>query len=198
VRTCDGFFFPLSNSPGGRENQSDMCQALCPAAETTVFYMGGDGDIESATGRNGQSYTSLANASRYQRGFDASCSCRKTGESWTSALREAEGMLDRQRGDVIVSEKRAAELSQPRQDTRAETRRRQQAKVEPTPAEEQPMSSLNSPTAGTESAGVGPQGAGSNPTLRQGLGTRREIQTADGEKRTIRVVAPGLSPQTVQ
>ncbi len=195
VRTCDGFFFPLSNSPGGRESQNDMCQALCPAAETAVFYMSGDGDIESATGRNGQSYTSLANASRYTRGFDASCSCRKTGETWRAALRDAEDMLDRRRGDVIVSEKRAAELSQPRQDNRAETRRRQQAKVDVPPVDELPMNSTNSPTASNDSAGVGPQGAGVGPTLRQGLGVLREVQTADGEKRTVRVVAPGIAPQ---
>ncbi|MGL4973896.1 MAG: hypothetical protein ACRC56_01270, partial [Bosea sp. (in: a-proteobacteria)] len=135
---------------------------------------------------------------RYTRGFDASCSCRKTGETWRAALQEAEEMLDRRRGDVIVSEKRAAELSQPRQESRAETRRRQQARAEAPVAEELPMNSTNSPTATNDSAGVGPQGAGVGPTLRQGVGTRREIQTADGETRSVRVVAPGISPQAVQ
>ena len=94
VRTCDGFFFPLANSSGGRESADDMCQALCPAAETNVFYMGGSGEIESAMGRTGP-YTNLANASKYTRSFDAACTCRRPGESWSSALAEAEQMLER-------------------------------------------------------------------------------------------------------
>jgi hypothetical protein len=207
VRTCDGFFFPLANSPGGRDNQDDMCQALCPAAETEVFYMAGDGDIQNATRRGGGTYAGLANAGRYQRQFDASCSCRKQGQSWAQALAEAEDMLDRRRGDVMVTEQRAAEMSRarPTQQSRRETERRGRSAEQPpaAPAAEQAAdaaaaraldaSGRSAPTASTESAGIGPSGLNAG-TVATGQGERRVVTNSAGEKRTVRIVAPALSP----
>jgi Protein of unknown function (DUF2865) len=189
VRTCDGFFFPLSNSPGGRENQAEMCAALCPSAEMQVFYMSGNGNIESAVGRGGQSYTSLPNAGKYIRSFDPTCGCRKQGESWTIALRDAERMLDRQRGDLIVTQAKADELSKPR----GIATPRKQKNV---PAAQTPTATPEIiPTAGTESSGIGSQDAVGSDTLGQGLGLRRDVTGANGEKKSIRIVAPNLAPQ---
>lgn len=213
VRTCDGFFFPLANSPGGSDGQNEMCRALCPAAETEVFYMAGDGDIQNASRRGGGTYAGLANAGRYLKQFDPSCSCRKAGQSWAQALRDAESMLDRRRGDVIVSEQRAAELSRPRTETpsqatqrtrREEERlRRQQAVAPQAPAsdvasEEAARRAIdeagrNAPTAGTASAGIGPSNLGTG-TVTANQGERRELTSSSGEKRTVRIVAPNLSP----
>jgi Protein of unknown function (DUF2865) len=206
VRTCDGFFFPLANSPGGRGGQADMCQALCPAAETEVFYMAGDGNIENASRRGGGTYAGLPNAGKYLRQFDASCSCRKQGQSWAQALASAEEMLDRRRGDVIVTEKRAEEMSRPRLDPRArredERTRRQQAAApaaadaaDAAAAKALEEAGRNAPTAGVESSGIGPR------SLDGGLvgahqGERRELVNSSGEKRTVRIVAPTLSPVT--
>jgi Protein of unknown function (DUF2865) len=189
VRTCDGYFFPLSNSPGGRENQAEMCAALCPSAEMQVFYMSGNGDIESAVGRGGQSYASLPNAGKYIRSFDPTCGCRKQGESWTAALRDAERMLDRQRGDVIVTQAKADELSKPR--GIATPRKQKNAPVAQTPI----VASEAIPTAGTESSGIGSQDTAGGDTLGQGLGLRRDVTGANGEKKSIRIVAPNLAPQ---
>lgn len=207
VRTCDGFFFPLANSPGGRENQEDMCQALCPAAETEVFYMAGDGDIQNATRRGGGSYAGLANAGRYLRQFDASCSCKKQGQSWAQALAEAEDMLDRRRGDVMVTEQRAAEMSRarPTQQSRREPERRgqtgEQAPVAPASvvaadaaaARALEASGRSVPTAGTESAGIGPNGVTSG-TVTAAQGERRTVTNSAGEQRTVRIVAPAFTP----
>ena len=41
VRMCDGFPFPLSISPGGREGADAMCQALCPGAPAKAFFKSG-------------------------------------------------------------------------------------------------------------------------------------------------------------
>ncbi len=210
VRTCDGSFFPLSNSPGGRGGQQEMCQALCPGAETEVFYMGGSGNIEDAVNRNGRGYLSLANANRFTRQFDSSCSCRKPGQSWAQALTDAEDMLDRRRGDIMVTEQRAAEMSRPRvgapeqrAETRAEARRRQQqqaalaqeAAADNADARAVEQAGRSAPTAGTESAGIGGNGAGAS-TVNASQGELREITTPSGERRTVRVVAPALSPVT--
>ncbi len=211
VRTCDGFFFPLANSPGGREGAEEMCQALCPAAETKVFFMPGDGNIEGAVGRGGVAYASLPNAGRYLRQFDPSCSCRKPGQSWAEALAEAEEMIERRRGDILVTAQRAEEMSRPgRAETRPNDSRRrrteeqqrqrtdealQQAAREDAAAQRAlDEQARQAPTASTESSGIA-SGGGGGRTVGAGQGERREVVTPGGERRSVRVVAPGLSPQ---
>jgi hypothetical protein len=198
VRSCDGFFFPLSTSPGGREGADEMCQALCPAAETNVYYMGGSGDIESAVGRGGSAYTSLANASRYTRSFDATCTCRRPGESWSKTLSEAEEMIERRKGDVIVSAQRAEELSKPRETRRTERERKRTPESRATDAanavNEPSATASSTPTSGTESAGIGPKTVDTG-TVGVDQGQTRKLTTADGETRTVRIVAPAVTPQ---
>ncbi len=113
VRLCDGYFFPLATTGGNRQAAQQMCQAQCPAAETRLFFMPGDSEIEHAAAADGTPYTSLANAFRYRTTFDPTCGCRQDGQSWVDALQGAEQMLG-SRGDVIVSAEMARELSLPR------------------------------------------------------------------------------------
>jgi len=198
VRSCDGFFFPLANSPGGREGADEMCQALCPGSEVSAFGMSNGGDIQNAVSRStGQPYSSLPNAGRYQRSFDSTCTCKAPGQSWSQVLRQAEQLLDKRKGDVILSEQRAAELSRPRAvpdpKKRGGTPAPQPVAATPDLPEEKPMPSENSPTAGTESAGVGPQSVGET-VLDRGDGLRRESRSVTGEKRSVRIVAPNLAP----
>ena len=212
VRTCDGFFFPLANSPGGRESQSDMCQALCPAAETELMYMGGDGNIENAARRGGGTYSSIANAGKYLRQFDAACSCRKQGQSWAQALADAESLLERRRGDVLVTEQRAEEMSRarttPRTRREVERQLRAQADVAPqAPASEVAADAAaaraleamgrSAPTASTESSGIGPSSLGTG-TVSANQGERRVVTNSAGETRTVRIVAPALTPPSLQ
>ncbi len=197
VRTCDGYFFPLANNPGGRDSGDEMCQALCPGTETLAYGMTNGGEIQNAVARStGQPYASLPNAGKYQRSFDAACTCRAPGQSWAQALRNAEYLLDKRKGDVIVTEQRAAELSRPREAKPDPRRRNAQPAPQPAAVEipdEKPMPSENSPTAGTESAGVGPQSVGER-VLDKGDGLKRETQSVTGERRTVRIVAPNLAP----
>lgn len=197
VRTCDGYFFPLANNPGGRDSGDEMCQALCPGTETLAYGMTNGGEIQNAVARaTGQPYASLPNAGKYQRSFDAACTCRAPGQSWAQALRNAEYLLDKRKGDVIVTEQRAAELSRPREAKPDPRRRNAQSVPQPAAVEipdEKPMPSENSPTAGTESAGVGPATVGER-VLDKGDGLKRETQSVTGERRTVRIVAPNLAP----
>jgi hypothetical protein len=201
VRTCDGFFFPLANNPGGRDSADEMCQALCPGVETHAYGMSNGGDIQNSVARaTGQPYSSLPNAGKYQRSFDAACTCRGQGQSWAQALKEAEYLLDKRKGDVIVTEQRAAELSRPREAAKPDPKRRgavpaptAQPTAIPEIPDEKPMPSENSPTAGTESAGVGPSSVGER-VLDKGDGLKRETRSVTGERRTVRIVAPNLAP----
>lgn len=198
VRTCDGYFFPLGNSPGGRDGQDEMCQALCPGTETLAFGMSTGGDIQNAVARgSGTPYSSLENAGKYIRSFDSACTCRAPGQSWSQALRNAEELLDKRKGDVIVTEQRAAELSRPKPDPKRRTATpapAQQQPILPDAADDKPMPSENSPTSGTESAGMGPQSVEPEKVVQQGDGVKKESRSVTGERRTVRIVAPNLAP----
>lgn len=201
VRSCDGYFFPLANSPNGREGQDEMCQALCPGTETTAFGMSNGGDIQNAVQRStGTPYASLPNAGKYTRSFDAACTCKARGESWAQVLRNAEDLLEKRKGDIIVTEQRSLEMSRPKPDPKADPKAdaKRKGQTAPAPAAadpaDVPMPSENSPTSGTESAGMGPQTVEPDKTVQQGTGVKKESQSVTGERRTVRIVAPNLAP----
>ncbi len=192
VKTCDGSYFPLSSAPGGRQNADEMCQALCPGTETVAFaYPGGDEGITRAVSVSGSKpYTSLANAFKYRKSFDESCACKKGNESWAVVLRRAESMLEQKKGDVIVTAEKAEEMSRPKA-VQARKAAEKKANDESQAAAE---SAAAAPTAGKESAGIGPQSIENNTIVGQGEGPKREVVTSDGQKKTVRVVAPNLIP----
>jgi hypothetical protein len=116
VRTCDGFFFPVSYSAHSQnpDRLADLCRAQCPAAETQVFTYSPARDITDAVSINGTPYMSLSNALRYRKTFDAACTCRPPGMSWAQTLEGAERLLQGNRRDLIVTPEKAEEMSRPR------------------------------------------------------------------------------------
>ena len=119
VRTCDGFFYPISfaTNPGRFAEDEKTCQKSCPAAEVMLFTHRNPGeDINQALSVNGgQPYSSLPNAFKYRQAWDNSCSCRRAGESWAQTLKNIDDTTVEQ-GDIVVNEQRAKQLSQPRVD----------------------------------------------------------------------------------
>jgi hypothetical protein len=190
VRTCDGYFFPLANSPGGREGQDEMCQALCPGTETLAFGMSNGGDIQNAVSRStGTPYASLPNALKYTRSFDATCTCRAPGQSWAQALQDAESLIEQRKGDIIVTEQRSLEMSRPKPEAPARGKKGAANAPEAKPAPAAPA-----PTVLQAAPGVGPQRIDSEKTVQQGDGLKRESKSVTGERRTVRIVAPNLAP----
>lgn len=193
VRACDGYFFPLPTNR--RDGAEDMCQALCPNTQTLVYFMSGDGAIERAGNREGKPYTELPTAGKYKKSFDPACSCRKPGESWAAALQPAENMLKSGRGDMIVTEEKAEELSRPRA-AAASTRR-----PAPAPAaeadEETPVDPSTLPTASNESSGIGPQTIREEQTVGAREGQIRETVNESGQRAKVRVVAPNIFVEPV-
>ena len=115
VRMCDGYYYPISYSAGPNKFPDDekTCQASCPAAEAQLFTHRNPGeDINHAVSQGGQPYTAIPNAFRYRQSFDNACTC-KGGAS--QALKDGQDPPP-QGGDVIVSEERAKQMSQPRLD----------------------------------------------------------------------------------
>jgi hypothetical protein len=208
VRTCDGYFFPLSSAPGGRQNADEMCQALCPGSETVAFSMGGSDDaLSRAISLRGTPYASLPNAFRYTKGFDESCSCKKEGQSWASLLRQAESMLGERRGDIFVTAEKSEEMSRPKltpaqakeqakdlaKDQARDKKAAAQKGTEADESREAAEQGAAAPTASQDSSGIGPQSIENSRVVGTGEGPKQELPTETG-KRRIRVIAPDIIP----
>jgi hypothetical protein len=186
VRSCDGFFFPLQNEPEGRATAADLCQALCPEAEVSVYRAPRDGGIEQAVSETGKPYMKLANALRYTKTTDPSCTCRKPGESWAETLRNAERMIARRSSDIVVTTAIAermsrASLSAPKvkHGKDRDAKRAEQATAAP---DVETTGSIA--TASKASAGIAAE-AGDVPSDKGG---------ETGNKAKPRIIAPNLIP----
>ena len=79
VRTCDGFFFPVSfnSSPGRLRIEANVCKAMCPQAETRLYYHDATGqEAENAVAADdGSPITKLPNAFLYRTKRVDGCTC---------------------------------------------------------------------------------------------------------------------------
>jgi hypothetical protein len=115
VRTCDGFFFPISFStvPSKFPEDERTCQQMCPATEVALYsYRNPGEDMSQAVSLSGTPYKQLANAFKYRQEFNPACSCKRPGQSWTEALGPNDSTLER--GDIIVTDEKAKALAQPK------------------------------------------------------------------------------------
>ncbi|MBB5049087.1 hypothetical protein HNR60_003861 [Rhodopseudomonas rhenobacensis] len=116
VRSCDGFYFPISFAtvPGRFPDDEKTCKNQCPAAEATLFtYRNPGEDMNQAVSINGQPYSSSPNAFRYRQEFNPSCACKAAGQTWSEALKGIDDKGSVEQGDIIVTEERAKKMSQP-------------------------------------------------------------------------------------
>jgi hypothetical protein len=117
VRTCDGFYFPISysTSPDRFRDDEQACQRMCPAAEVALYTYHNPGEeMTQAVSLNGRLYTELPTAFQYRKALDSTCSCRRPGESWAQTLKSVGPDDTVIPGDVVVTEQHAKQLSQPR------------------------------------------------------------------------------------
>jgi Protein of unknown function (DUF2865) len=118
VRTCDGYYFPISYStvPSKFADDEKSCQKLCPAADVALYSHRSSGeDVSQAVSTTGRLYTELPNAFLYRKQFNPSCSCKAPGQTWADALRPLDDPTI-ERGDIVVTEERAKLMSQPQTD----------------------------------------------------------------------------------
>jgi hypothetical protein len=117
VRTCDGFYFPISFETSSERFRDDeaTCQRMCPAAEVQLYTYHNPGEeMTQAVSLNGRLYTELPTAFQYRKAMSQACSCRRPGESWAETLRVNGGDSTLAPGDVVVTQQNANKLSQPR------------------------------------------------------------------------------------
>ncbi|WP_439527304.1 DUF2865 domain-containing protein [Pannonibacter sp.] len=91
VRTCDGYFFPISFSTSSDKFPQDaqICASMCPAAETDLFiYPNPGGEPENMMSLAGIAYKDLPNAFRHRKEYVEGCSCQaKPAGSGTAGLK---------------------------------------------------------------------------------------------------------------
>lgn len=203
VRTCDGFYFPVNfEGIGARDEYAQVCQSLCPSAETQVYFMPLGAEIDRAATRDGSPYLSLPAAKKFQQSRDPACFCKLPTQTWANAMSGIEDLVEARKGDIVVTQEQALAMSRPKgQATAAPTpdrkgRKPEPPKAAPKPAEpEQPASLPDSalPTGGTASAGIGPRIMTRERIVTSEGGTRQQVTGADGARRTVRNVAPELT-----
>jgi hypothetical protein len=164
VRACDGFYFPISYStvPSRFVDDARACTRLCPAAEAELYSFRNPGEnMEQAISVAGQPYTTLPNAFRYRKEIIAGCSCRRPGQSWADALKNADDASTLESGDIVVTDENAKALSQPKPQGK--------------------------PTPGTARPGANP--AAATTTANSSAAATASVDT-DISKRTVRTVGP--------
>ncbi|MGA2124777.1 MAG: DUF2865 domain-containing protein [Xanthobacteraceae bacterium] len=134
VRTCDGFYYPISfsTSPSRFADDERVCQRTCPAAEVMLFSHRNPGeDVAQAVSISGKRYADLPTAFHYRQEYTPTCSCRRPGQSWADALGARDETLER--GDIVVTEERAKAMSQPKAAEPAKPAKQGKGKPEPKP-----------------------------------------------------------------
>jgi hypothetical protein len=116
VRLGDGYFFPISfeTTPDRFREDEQTCQRMCPAAEVRLYTYHNPGEeVAQAVSLDGRFYTELPSAFAYRKKLSG-YSCRRPGESWFEALQGGGYDQTVAPGDVIVTDKNAKQLAQPR------------------------------------------------------------------------------------
>ena len=90
VRTCDGFFFPVSFSTtkGHLKKDEKVCKTSCGGAKAQLYYYPNPGgEIEDMVSYRGKKkYKKLKYAFLYKTKFVSSCRCKP--EPWTQAAKQ--------------------------------------------------------------------------------------------------------------
>jgi hypothetical protein len=87
VRTCDGYYFPISFSTVPQRFGPDQltCQSMCPGTQVALYTHRNPGEeSQSMVSLAGVPYTALPTAFRYREAYNPACSC---GSPATGALR---------------------------------------------------------------------------------------------------------------
>jgi hypothetical protein len=101
VRSCDGYYFPLSSQKRSASEARELCSSLCPGASTEVYERRGgpDASFAQAVSRGGKPYSKLATAFAFRQKSVAACTCRSSA---TASLAVAKDPT-LQPGDIVVT-----------------------------------------------------------------------------------------------
>jgi hypothetical protein len=93
VRSCDGYYFPISFSTTREHFESDQatCNQLCPQAEANIYYHSRTEGPEAMISLDEKPYSDLATAFSYRTSLNPSCSCGPAQPVELTARADAKG-----------------------------------------------------------------------------------------------------------
>lgn len=99
VRSCDGFFFPVSSaaSPSDFGRDERTCQMMCPGTDTELYFHSAEGQEseEMISARTRQPYTEMPNAFAYRNaGAPMSKACGCNMDAFFKEMQRREAMLN--------------------------------------------------------------------------------------------------------
>ena len=97
VRTCDGFFFPISfsTSPSRFADDQRTCQRMCPAAEAVLYTHRNPGeDMNQAVSAGGRLYTRIAERLQIPPGIQRRLLLQETGRDLGRGAERSRRPLD--------------------------------------------------------------------------------------------------------
>jgi hypothetical protein len=143
-------------------------------------------DVARAVSTAGRTYSELPTAFSYRKQYNPACSCRLPGQSWAEALRQGDDQTV-ERGDILVTEERARQLSQPRFDALGRP-------VSIDPAPPRPGAAAPRSAAGTSSPARTAAPPASVPLAAPVPPAAAETPEKDPAKRKVRAVGPTFLP----
>ena len=117
VRTCDGYYFPISYStvPSHFADDAAHLPARVPRGRGRALFL--PQSRRRAWIRRCRPAASSTRRCRtpirYRKQLISGCSCRRPGQSWADALKNADDSTTLESGDIVVTDQNAKALSQP-------------------------------------------------------------------------------------
>jgi hypothetical protein len=97
VRTCDGRYFPITGAGGSAPEST--CNAMCPAAQTKIFWGSQSGP---GVGQDGVSYTDTDNAYVFRDKMVDGCTCNGKTSHGLAAI-DVKNDSTLRRGDMVAT-----------------------------------------------------------------------------------------------
>ncbi len=94
VRTCDGYYFPISFTTSSHNFKRDqaVCAAMCPAANVRLYVHRNPGqESEDMVSVDGEAYAKLDTAFAYRESFNPKCSCGRVTSALTTLSVRGDG-----------------------------------------------------------------------------------------------------------
>jgi Protein of unknown function (DUF2865) len=205
VRTCDGGFFPVAYFGAGSraDTLEGICQSQCPNAKVELYSFPLGGTIDEAVSSTGEPYSDLPNAHKFEQSYNASCSCRRAGESWAEALAAAEAKYGHAARDILVTPEKSAKMSRPIEAPRKMVAEAASVKSDATTADDSGPAPLELDVNGVDmklsaaaasmsrtTSGIKDESAESHAIYRLNQGKIVEEKGPDGSPRRVRIVGP--------
>ena len=105
VRTCDGYYFPISFStvPGQFTNDEHTCRARCPGTDVALFTHRNPGqESDAMVSLAGQPYSTLPTAFKYRSEYNPSCGCG-SGQTVTASLGAAFDLRQHRLAEPLIA-----------------------------------------------------------------------------------------------